>query len=62
VLDTRGGIDNRDQAKIPGKELYTERTVVRVVPYRQPIVTRVIPPGRHDVETAAGLHLVRAGI
>jgi len=58
----------------------SERTAVRVVPYRQPIVTRVIPPGAHarragmtwtqtlpvasssDIETAAGLHLVRAGI
>ena len=57
----------------------SERTVMRVVPYRQPIVTRVItrPAARRaritrtqtlpvasssDIETAAGLHLVRAGI
>jgi alpha-D-ribose 1-methylphosphonate 5-triphosphate diphosphatase PhnM len=27
VLDTRGGIDNRDQPKIPGKTFYAERTL-----------------------------------
>ena len=33
ALDTRRGIDNRDQAKIPGeKTFYAERTVVRVLP------------------------------